>query len=74
MIGCADESFSTWYDTNSSFGTRISEIISAKQQLEKQLEKVRRDIDHLNRQIDKVRKALDEKLPVLKVNNQKYYF
>jgi len=68
MIGCADESFGVWYETNASYNTRINEIISAKEQLQKQLEKVRRDIDILNRQIEKVKRALDEKLPVLKVS------
>lgn len=67
MLGCADETFNVWYETNSSFNTRVSEIITAKQQLEKQLVKITQDIESVNKHMIKVKNALDEKLPQLKV-------
>jgi peptidoglycan hydrolase CwlO-like protein len=67
MISCADECFNVWYETNSSFNVRLSEIRTAKMQLEKQLEKIKQDIESLNRHINNVRKALDDKLPLMKV-------
>ncbi|OXA61576.1 Tektin-3, partial [Folsomia candida] len=67
MLGCADETFNVWYETNSSFNTRVSEIITAKQQLEKQLVKITQDIESVNKHMIKVKNALDEKLPQLKL-------
>lgn len=67
MIKCADEAFNVWYETNASFSTRISEIASAKALLEKQLQKIKQDIDSLSRHIIVCKQALDEKIPLLKV-------
>ncbi|CAL8088079.1 unnamed protein product [Orchesella dallaii] len=67
MLSSADECFSIWYETNASFSTRVSELMSAKQQIEKQLHRIKHDIDSLNRHMSSVRKALDEKLPMLRL-------
>lgn len=67
MLSSADECFSIWYETNSSFNTRVAELLTAKKQIEKQLHRIKHDIDSLNRHMSGVKRALDEKLPMLRV-------
>jgi len=67
MIGCADECFAIWYETNTSFNTRICETTNAKQTAEKQLQRIKTDIDNLSRHMQEVRKAVEDKKPLLKL-------
>lgn len=67
MLSSADECFSIWYETNSSFNTRVAELLTAKQQIDKQLHRIKHDIDSLSRHMSSVKKALDEKMPMLRV-------
>lgn len=67
MLSSADECFTIWYETNASFSTRVSELLAAKLQIEKQLHRIKHDIESLNRHMSHVRKALEEKIPLLRV-------
>ena len=68
MLSSADECFTIWYETNASFTTRVQELNAAKLKIEKQLNKIKHDIDSLNRHMMNVKRALDEKLPGLRVS------